>query len=443
MLPLARRTRTLSGMTRWLLLVPVLSLGCGSSSSGGAAAAGPDLCTGVPAPCIAVPAGSPEKTAATAFVSAKAGTTIVFDAGTFAFTNQVDIAQANITVKGQGAAKTIFDFSGQLAGSEAVSIAMSDGFAMRDLAVRDAKGDAIKIIGSKGVTFANVNVSWTRDPASSHGPYGIYPVQCQNVLIDGCDVSGATDSGIYVGQSEHIVVRNNHAHDNVAGIEIENSHFADVHDNVAENNTGGILVFALPGLQVPDCSDVRVFSNKILNNNTTSFADPGDIVAQVPAGTGSFVLSADRVEVFGNTFDGNATVQMAIISYKVTMNPIPAGYYPYPTNISIHDNTWANGGTKPDSKSLLGSLLGTNMSMFVPPHVPDILYDGYLDPAKNIGPNPQNPMNVCIGGLAGATFADLHAETLDVVKGFVDLSQDVTPFSCSIPALAAVTLPGM
>ena len=420
----------------------VLFVGCSSSSSGGdSAAPAADLCAGVTAPCVAVPAGSTETAVATAIVGAKPGTTIVFGADTFKLTNQVNVAQSGITMKGQGPDKTIFDFSGQLAGSEAVSAQTSDSLVMRDFAVVDSKGDAIKVIGSKGVTFLNLKVSWTRTPASSHGPYGIYPVQSQNVLIDGCDVSGASDSGIYVGQSEHIIVRNNHAHDNVAGIEIENSHFADVHDNLAESNTGGILVFALPGLQVTDCHDVRVFNNQVKNNNTPTFAASGDIVSQVPAGTGSFVLASDRVEVFGNTFDGNHTSHMSVISYVITMMPIPAGYYPYPSNVYIHDNTYTNGGTKPDLQNTLGTLLSTNMDMFVPPHVPDVLYDGVVDPMKPSTTSPMNPMTICLGPLAGATFADLHADSADLVKGFTMLSQDVTPFTCMIAPLAEVVLP--
>ena len=68
-------------------------------------------------------------------------------------------------------------------------------------------------------------------------------MQCDNVLIENCTAIGASDAGIYVGQSNRIIVRNSIAHQNVAGIEIENSLNADVFDNVATGNTGGILVF--------------------------------------------------------------------------------------------------------------------------------------------------------------------------------------------------------
>lgn len=74
---------------------------------------------------------------------------------------------------------------------------------------------------------------------------------CTNVLIEGCTAIGASDAGIYVGQSKNIIVRNSRAYHNVAGIEIENSLMADVYDNESTENTGGVLVFDLPDL-VPE-----------------------------------------------------------------------------------------------------------------------------------------------------------------------------------------------
>jgi parallel beta-helix repeat protein len=75
---------------------------------------------------------------------------------------------------------------------------------------------------------------------------------------------GASDAGIYVGQSKHIIVRNSKAYQNVAGIEIENSWYADVYENEAFNNTGGILVFDLPDLIQKEGGYVAFFKNKIV-----------------------------------------------------------------------------------------------------------------------------------------------------------------------------------
>ena len=116
-----------------------------------------------------------------------------------------------------------------------------------------------------------VRVEWTNGPDTDNGAYGLYPVQCENVLIENSVAIAASDAGIYVGQSEHVVVRNSRAEFNVAGIEIENTSFADVYENVATSNTGGILVFNMPNLPKPGAS-TRVFKNEVYGNNTANFA---------------------------------------------------------------------------------------------------------------------------------------------------------------------------
>ena len=44
---------------------------------------------------------------------------------------------------------------------------------------------------------------------------------------------GASDAGIYVGQSSQVVVRTSRAERNVAGFELENTKGAELYDNEA------------------------------------------------------------------------------------------------------------------------------------------------------------------------------------------------------------------
>ncbi|MFZ4083138.1 MAG: right-handed parallel beta-helix repeat-containing protein [Pirellula sp.] len=60
--------------------------------------------------------------------------------------------------------------------------------------------------------------------------------ECTNFLIEDCIAIGASDAGIYVGQSQDIVVRNCRAERNVAGIEIENSHRRRLREQSNEQN---------------------------------------------------------------------------------------------------------------------------------------------------------------------------------------------------------------
>jgi len=115
-----------------------------------------------------------------------------------------------------------------------------------DFTIKETPGDAIKVKDSHGVTFCDMATIWESVADSTNGAYGLYPVTSTSVLIDGCYVKGASDAGIYVGQSDTVIVRNTEAVGNVAGIEIENTSNADVYGNYAHDNTGGILVFDYP-----------------------------------------------------------------------------------------------------------------------------------------------------------------------------------------------------
>ena len=214
------------------------------------------------------------KRAQTALIKAKAGEIIEFGPGKFEFTATLSLDEGSVTIRGQGQDKTILSFKnqGQGTGGEGLLITGKTGITLQDLAVEDAKGDAIKVNGTKGLFIRNVRTEWTGGPSETNGGYGLYPVLCSDVLIENCVVKGASDAGIYVGQSENIIVRRNKVEQNVAGIEIENCTRADVYENVATDNAGGILVFTMPDLPRKDGRHCRVYKNTVQANNHENFA---------------------------------------------------------------------------------------------------------------------------------------------------------------------------
>ena len=139
----------------------------------------------------------------------------------------------------------------------------------------------------------------------------------ENILIENTHVIGASDAGIYVGQSKNIIVRNNLAEYNVAGIEIENSSNADVYGNEVRYNTGGILVFDLPDLFIPSGKNTRIYNNHIYENNTENFASKAGSVAFVPAGSGIYIAAAKNTEVFGNKIEKHNLNSITLASYHV------------------------------------------------------------------------------------------------------------------------------
>ena len=273
------------------------------------------------------------------------GDTLIIESGYYEFEDGLSLDVDGVTVVGRGMKETILDFKNQQSGAQGFLVT-SNGVTLKDFSILDAKGDALKVIGAKGISMINLRTEWTGGPKSTNGAYGFYPVESEDVLIDGCVAIGASDAGIYVGQSKNIIVRNSIAQYNVAGIEIENSYYADVYDNLASHNTGGILIFDLPDLPQQGGHHIRVFDNESINNDTDNFAPEGNIVGEVPRGTGIIIMANSNVEVFNNLMSGNGTVNLSIVSYSdETDDP---NYYPHPRGIQVHNNTYGPSGFDPD-----------------------------------------------------------------------------------------------
>ena len=344
-------------------------------------------------------------------------TELTFDGeGVFGATEMV----TNLTIQGAGMAKTINDVADKTAlsfGAAEGNGAKADGFFIsntkniifEDLGVFEAPNNAIKLKDTDGIIIRNVATVWENDFQSTNGAYGLYPVETSNVLIEDSYVQGSADAGVYVGQSENIIVRRNIAIKNVAGIEIENSKNADVYDNIATENTGGILIFDLPIGNGIYGSGVRVFDNEITENNAPNFAVVGGSAAGVhivPPGTGMIVLSTSDVEIYNNTITDHKTTSIAITSFLLPDENVASfpnqdvggevtsygdihpyaeilldGWSPFVRNINIHDNTISNPtvSSAPEG-ALIQDLIDGYAVMqgygYTGSAVPDILYDG-------------------------------------------------------------------
>ena len=392
-----------------------------------------DPCDGISGQCIGLTAGASATEVQTALIEVPTGGTIAFGAGTFRFQTDLSMDVDGVTIRGAGADKTILSFAGQTSGAQGILVT-GNAFTIHDLAIEDTAGDSLKLLGVKGVTIRDVRVEWTGGPKPTNGAYGLYPVQCEDVIIEDSVVEGASDAGIYVGQSHRIAVRNNRAERNVAGIEIENSTFADVYGNVATNNTGGVLVFNLPGLDVANGAGTRVFDNEIYENNTENFAPAGNIVGKVPTGTGIAILAAHQVEVFGNIIRDHKSINIGVISYVPIGTYDDPQYDQYPTAIYVHDNELSGTADVPTGE--LGAAMITAIGELRPNGpfiVPDIAWDGVVDPARTPGAPADK---LCIRGNGDANFINL-AWPLNL--GEVP-SETMAPHDCTHTPLPAVDL---
>ncbi len=348
--------------------------------------------------------------------------------GNFMFTRSLLIdGKTNLTIRGQGIDKTILSFALQEEGAEGIKAANCINLILEGFTIEDAKGDNIKVTDTHGVVFRNVKSQWLGEPKMENGAYAFYPVLSKNVLIENCVAIGSSDAGIYVGQSDSVVIRENEAYYNVAGIESENSKWVEIYDNYAHHNTGGILVFDLPGL-TQNGHTTKVFSNRVEVNNYENFAPAGNVVATVPPGTGIMLLATRKIDIFDNLIKDNQTVGVAIVSYDIVEAMATTdgsqlneniekaqkdlSYDPYPNEVFIHDNTFDNGFLLPTLKNDFGLLF----MMKFPLSTPDIVWDGIK--------NQSGVFDFCIDQ------SDFKFANLDAANDFASLDMDASSFIC-------------
>lgn len=370
-----------------------------------------------------------------AMILMEEGDILLIKSGYYSFEDGLSLDIDGVKLVGEGMDKTILDFKNQQSGAQGLLVT-SNKVTLKDFAILDAKGDALKVIGAEGINMINLRTEWTGGPKSTNGAYGFYPVESEDVLIDGCVAIGASDAGIYVGQSKNIIVRNSIAQYNVAGIEIENSYYADVYNNLASHNTGGILIFDLPDLPQQGGHHIRVFDNQSIDNDTDNFAPEGNIVGEVPRGTGIIIMANSDVEVFNNLMSGNGTVNLSIVSYSdETDDP---NYYPHPKRIQVHNNTYGPAGFDPDINT--GELAKTLFEIS-DGNMPDIFWDGVAPLSQLIFGQPEEE-KLIISEDEDVTFLTISA--IKYMMGFSNpILTDIDEFQGVINPLKPINIEGI
>ncbi|NUO49391.1 MAG: hypothetical protein HOV80_11100 [Polyangiaceae bacterium] len=398
--------------------------GGGTTNTGGGDATGGG--GSAPTDCTVVlqPSADDTMTLQTAFAMAESNDVICLAPGTYRPVAELSLNKLGITLKGIGATRedVVLDFANQVVDDDSMSVT-SDGFTIEKLTIKNSPGNGIVVSGAEDVTFRDLKVSWDAGSVSTNGAYAVYPVSCTKVLIENCEVTGAADAGVYVGQSNQIIVRDNFVWGNVAGIEIENSTLSEVYNNEATDNTAGILVFVLPNLEKKDGETCNVHDNQVHNNNRENFA-AGGVVGAVPVGIGILVLAADGTEIHNNDIHDNHSTGIVVVAHEtleqldsdfMSNDPMTDGF---PQTTFIYDNTFTNNGMDP---ALVLLALGY-------PTLPDIMWDGCED--------MPNTAELCLGTTAPTTFLDAGCNLTNMAQH----STDATPFLCEHPKQPPVVL---
>ena len=279
-----------------------------------------------------------------AVAAAGPGTVIQIEPGTYA--EAIHVSVPGIALVGQrgrdGRGVVIENPGGE---DNGISVEPgSNRFVLLNVTVRGFADNGVLLNGVDGFLLAGVS-------AQDNGEYGLFPVHSSNGVIERCRASGHNDTGIYVGQSHDVTVRNSVTFANVNGIEFENSQRVRGIANEAYDNVVGILVVVLPGLDVKTTSDVLVAGNRVHDNNHPNFAPPGDLASFVPSGSGVLIVGADRATVEGNAVSGNQFTGIAVGSTLLlgALAGLPPEAFsdiePKPDHVVIRDNQVTGNGT--------------------------------------------------------------------------------------------------
>ena len=220
------------------------------------------------------------------------------------------------------------------------------------------KGFTVRGFNQYGVYLACVTgFTLTHNLADTNQLYGLFPVRSHDGTISDNEAQGTTlDSALYVGQSDHVLITRNRAHDNVQGLEIENSSDITATQNELYDNTAGLIADIMPGLQKTDQTNVPIANNNVHDNNRVNMEAPGGPTADTPQGTGIVILGGSMVTVRNNTIANNG-FQGVLMSSFCTGEPSECtdslDIDPDPQNNHVVDNRLINNGTAP-TDPLLG-----------------------------------------------------------------------------------------
>jgi parallel beta-helix repeat protein len=389
----------------------------------------------------------------------KSGNTLCFSPGTYKLKDHVTLASsANVTFRGTGKTRddVLLDFTGQTSGDEGILVS-TEGFTIENLSIKNTQGNGIKVQADNSV-FRNIKVGWDNpgftDAGPTSGAYAIYPTGCNNTLMENNEAYGAADAGIYAGQCKHVIARNNDSHDNVLGIEIENTIGAEVYGNEVHGNTTGFLLDLLPNLQQKTAENYLVHDNHVYDNNRKNYAQANTLAATAPLGTGILVLAAHDVEITKNKIEKNSGVAVLIVSYDIidllavanggmasTPDPTTSRW---PRRIYVHGNTFTNNGYDPTG-SLAVFAVDADAGKKTNPY--DVAWDGILDPhgyngndgGVDAGPATAADAQICVGQPEQMSFVDFRGSSTATLFDPTTWSTDTKPHQCTLPAIPSLT----
>ena len=103
-----------------------------------------------------------------AMILMEEGDVLRIKSGYYSFEDGLSLDVDGVSVVGDGMEETILDFKDQKSGAQGLLVT-SDKVTLKDFSILDAKGDALKVIGAKGINMINLRTEWTGGNISEAG----------------------------------------------------------------------------------------------------------------------------------------------------------------------------------------------------------------------------------------------------------------------------------
>jgi parallel beta-helix repeat protein len=159
----------------------------------------------------------------------------------------------------------------------------------------------------------------TGNVADGNAVYGLFPVLSRRGVIASNEVRHTQlDAALYVGQSAEVLISANRVHDNLLGIEVENSTHCAVFGNDVSANTVGILIDVSPD-KVRTAQEHTTVAFNHVHDNRGNTAPPEELLAVLPAGIGLLLVGADTTTVSGNVITRNDFVGLGVVSLCLSL----------------------------------------------------------------------------------------------------------------------------
>lgn len=246
--------------------------------------------------------------------------------GYYHLNRELRVGIRGVTLRGHSTDTVTLDFSNQKIGAQGMLIRGWD-ISLQNFTVKNTAGDGIVVRNSASITLSKLKVDMGAPGLTSNGAYGLYPVRSRDVTIENCIVSGATDAGIYLGQSINATISGNIAFGNVAGINIENSINVKIDGNVLVDNTVGTFIVSLPDMIYQKTKDIIFSGNSLQNNNRANFSMKGNTVNSIKPGSGLILVATDTVSVRGNEAIGHESHDFIVANYAYLNQPPHGGLF--------------------------------------------------------------------------------------------------------------------